>query len=123
MAVLTGAQRLSVYGPLVTYQTAAGPQQGVPLAALRMVTSPWGPKVRIHHLIADHWLDTAHAAAAEVPEFAPRRIDSFAPRAIRGSTSISLHAYGLANDWFTTPMPTTPPGGVWDPLEHRTPEA
>src|SRR5687768_11302120 len=116
MAVLTAAQRLAVYGPLVTYQTADGPRKGVPLSALRMVTSPWGPKVRIHHLIADHWLATARAAAAEVPDFVPRRIDSFAPRYIRGSdTDISLHGLGLATDNFTTPLPTVPPGGVWDP--------
>ena len=61
-------------------------------------------------------------AAAEVPEFAPKRSDSFVPRLIRNSTAVSMHAYGLAVDWFTTPYPTSPPGGVWTPYELQTPE-
>lgn len=123
MARLTGAQRLAVYGPLVTYQTADGPRKGAPASALRTVTSPWGLRVRVHHLIADYWLDTAHHAAAEVPEFVPHRMDSFNPRLIRGSTTeISPHAYGLAVDTFVTPYPNAPPGGVWTPPELDTDE-
>ncbi|MFY9588655.1 MAG: M15 family metallopeptidase [Actinomycetota bacterium] len=46
----------------------------------------------------------------------PKRIDSYACRSIRGSSSTSLHSHGLAWDFFATDPGVVPPGGVWKPL-------
>lgn len=115
---LTSAQRLLTYGPLVWH----GLNRGVATDQLRGLVTPWGTKIRVHHLVADHWAATMARAAVEVPEFVPRRSDSFVPRLIRNSTAVSMHAYGLAVDWFMNPYPTSPPGGVWTPYELQTPE-
>jgi hypothetical protein len=111
---------IATYGPLVDY---GGGARGVPKTRLRFVRSPWGQTVAIHELLAEHYRATAIVAAMVVAEFVPQRIDSFAPRVIRGSTKVSQHAFGLATDTFLTPYPTVPPGGVWDPYELRTPTA
>lgn len=119
LVAITRAQRDKAYGPMTWY----GPNVGVVAERLRSMPTPWGTKVTVHELVASHWAEAMEVAAAEVPEFRPRRTDSFVPRLIRASTAISMHAYGLAIDFFTTPYPTPPPGGVWTPLELRTPEA
>lgn len=121
---LSAAIRLSIYGPLVDKGLEAGKtpsgSYGVKADVLKTLRTPWGTTIQVHHLIADHTVNTMKHVAAAVPEFVPRRSDSFVPRTIRGSTATSLHAYGLAVDWFTTPYPTPPPGGVWVPYELRT---
>lgn len=85
-------------------------------ANLTTVTTPWGIRVRIHRLLVPVFLDACQHAAAEVVEWRPARIDSFACRPIRGTSSTySLHSYGLAFDFFVTGPNVPPPGGVWTP--------
>lgn len=87
---------------------------GVPgtQSSLVLVTTPWGLKARVHHLIAERFLAAATLAHAR-SSWTPKRIDSYAPRKVRGSTAVSLHAYGLACDWFDLPLTQTP--DIWGP--------
>lgn len=82
---------------------------------LRMYTTPWGMRVQAHFLVVPRLAaacDLAHRASS----WRPQRIDSYNCRPVRGSTSApSLHAYGLAWDFFATPPNVPPPGGVWTP--------
>lgn len=83
---------------------------------LATLTTPWGIRVRCHRLLVPVFLDACHHAAAEVVEWRPQRIDSFACRPIRGTSSgFSLHSWGLAFDFFATAPNVPPPGGVWTP--------
>lgn len=68
------------------------------------VLTPWGIKTRAHRLVADRFL-FACSLAVEGSLWAPRRIDSYACRTIRGSVATSLHAWGLAWDFFDRPLP------------------
>lgn len=94
---------------------------------LRHIPTPWMKPgtnkhlyVHAHVLIADLLLHCfAHAVR---PAWTPRRVDSYAPRKVRGSTNWSLHSWGLAFDFFVTPPGVKPPGGVWTPDNPVTPE-
>lgn len=83
-------------------------------------TTPWGPKVRVHRLLAERFAE-ACAEAFRASIWTPKRIDSYACRPIRGSSSPSLHSWGLAWDFFATDPGVPPPGGVWKP-ENTVPE-
>lgn len=77
-----------------------------------MVMTPWGLKVRTHRLVAARFLaacEVAHGASS----WKPKRIDSYANRTVRGSTSVSLHAYALGWDFFNRAYPE--PVDVWGP--------
>lgn len=89
-------------------------QFGPPGSKLTTLKTPWGISVRIHPAIAAPFSAACNEAEQTVA-WRPQRIDSFANRAIRGSTTTSLHAYGLACDFFATPPNVAPPGGVWTP--------
>lgn len=97
---LTAAQRRQVYG------------QPGDTSVHVMVTTPWGLKVRCHRLIAAR-LVVACRAAAQASAWKPYRVDSYANRAVRGSTSTSLHAHALALDFFDKPYPLQV--DVWGP--------
>lgn len=101
MAVISRAERDRIFGP---------PGQ---VDRITVVT-PWGIKVSCHRLIAAVFLQACRDAYTHSP-WRPQRIDSYANRTIRGSTSPSLHAYALAHDFFSTPPNVPPPGGVWTP--------
>lgn len=105
---ITTAQRTAIFGQpgqvdLVTYVT------------------PWRLKVRIHPQIQARFKAACERAHATV-KWTPLRIDSYANRSIRGSTSPSLHSYGLAVDIFATPPDVVPPGGVWTPDDEMPPD-
>lgn len=87
----------------------------------KTVRTPWGIATVVHALVAEVFLDACHQAAAEVT-WKPRRIDSYVVRAVRGSSSSSLHSYALAWDFFVTAPGVTPPGGVWTPDDGVPPE-
>lgn len=80
---------------------------------LATITTPWGIKVRIHKLLVPVFMEACKRAA--LLPWRPQRIDSYACRTVRGSTSPSIHGYGLAFDFFATPPNVVPPGGVWTP--------
>lgn len=87
------------------------------------VRTPWGDQAVVHELIAPIFLEACVAASKDpYAGFVPRRVDSFACRTVRGSSSMSLHAYGLAWDFFVTDEGVPPPGGVWKPSVTVTPE-
>jgi hypothetical protein len=79
---------------------------------IEYVVTPWGPRVGVHRLIKDVFL-AACQEAHDTQAWKPRRIDSHVDRQIRGSAAWSLHAYGLAFDFFDRPFPT--PVDVWGP--------
>lgn len=108
---LTDPARRKLYGPLDKYPNGA---LGVTKFNLTTVTLPWGMRVTVHRLIAGVLL-SACVEADLVSRWNPRRVDSFNPRTIRGSTALSLHALGLAVDVFATGPGVPPPGGVWTP--------
>lgn len=86
---------------------------GLPGAGPRVLTmTPWSISVQCHGLIAPRFRDACRAALA-ASSWRPRRIDSYANRAVRGSTAASLHAYGLAWDFFDRPLPE--PVDIWGP--------
>lgn len=99
---------------------------GYPCSSGRRVTAEvWGQRVQVHHLIHNHFVRTCIAAhhalnLAGKGHLYPKRVDSFVCRRIAGSSSWSLHAYGLAWDMFLTPPGVPPPGGVWTP-DHELP--
>lgn len=86
------------------------------------IVTPWGMKVVAHRLIAALFLEACREAYEEVPWWRPKRIDSYANRPIRGSSSPSMHAYALAWDFFITGPNVPPPGGVWTPDNPVPPE-
>lgn len=79
-----------------------------------VVTLPWGMRAQVHDAAKDVFL-TACAAADKASPWKPKRVDSFAVRQVRGSTTTSLHSYALAWDIFATGPTVPPPGGVWTP--------
>ena len=103
MTRISYAERDRIFGKPCTSQNLA------------TVTTPWGIRCRVHKLVLPVFEDACAHACAEVVEWKPQRIDSYACRDVRGSTAKSLHAYGLAWDFFATPPNVPPPGGVWTP--------
>lgn len=77
----------------------------------RLVDTPWVGAVTVHELVVPNFR-RAVAKAARTSSMEVRRIDSIACRPIRGSSSPSLHSYGLAWDVFDTPPGRFPPAGV-----------
>lgn len=69
-----------------------------------VVETPWGIRVRCHRLVADRFLYACRLAVS-ASEWRPKRIDSYACRAVRGTNTTSLHAYALAWDFFDRPLP------------------
>lgn len=108
MSRLSTAERSRLYG-----------QPGS--VATHRVRTPWGIVVTAHARISEVFLDACHQAAAD-SGWTPRRIDSYANRTVRGSSSPSLHSYALAWDFFATGPTTPPPGGVWTPDNGVPPE-
>jgi hypothetical protein len=86
------------------------PQHGV------RCRTPWGLWVAVHPLAAERFLAGCDHAPATA-QWVPVRIDSFADRAVRNSTSPSLHAYSLAWDFFDAAVP----GDVWGPAHAPDP--
>lgn len=78
------------------------------------VRTPWGMDAVVHRVIVEPFKAACDEAAATV-RWRPQRCDSFAYRPIRNATSLSLHSWALACDWFATPPGVAPPGGVWTP--------
>lgn len=77
------------------------------------VDTIWGIRVVVHPYVRDVFR-LACVAAAKESQWTPARIDSYAYRMIRGtSTSVSLHSYALAWDFFDTPLTVTP--DIWGP--------
>lgn len=76
-------------------------------------TTPWGITVSVHQLVAQRFREACEDAAKL--SWKPLRIDSYACRAIRDSSSTSLHAWALAWDFFSSPPNVPPPGGVYAP--------
>ena len=70
--------------------------------------------VSVHKLLFPRFKFACDEAFATV-RWAPRRVDSYNCRNVRGSSSTSLHSYGLAWDFFATDDHVPPPGGVWKP--------
>jgi hypothetical protein len=85
--------------------------------ARQQVTTPWGLRVWCHELLAGRFL-AACQLADRVSRWKPARIDSYAYRDVRGSTSPSLHSYALAWDFFDRPYPQ--PVDVWGPTNAPT---
>lgn len=110
--VLTAAQRDAAFGTRCT---------GIKTT---LVSTPWQDDlVRVHVLVAPVFLEACVGAHRDpYAGFHPRRIDSYACRAVRGSTSPSLHSWALAEDFFGTDEGVPPPGGVWKPDDTVTPE-
>lgn len=79
-----------------------------------VVKTPWGIAVRVHRLLAERF-KLACERADQRSAWKPHRIDGYACRDIRGSTSTSLHSYAIAWDFFATDPGVPPPGGVWKP--------
>lgn len=80
---------------------------------LRTVETPWGIRVPVHEKIVGVFSEACRRAGRVA--WNPRRIDSFNPRPIRGSSVWSIHSWALAFDFFATPPGVPPPGGVWTP--------
>lgn len=78
------------------------------------VSTPWAVRCTVHRKIAPVFLAACHEAA-QVTTWRPRRVEGYNHRVIAGTTSTSLHSYGLAVDFFATAPGVPPPGGVWDP--------
>lgn len=104
MTVLTTAQRTAVFG-------RPGQVRRI------VVATPWGDRVQVHELLAAVFIEACYAAFYDpFCHWLPQRIDSYAPRPIRGTTDTwSLHAWALAWDFFATIEGVPPPGGVWKP--------
>lgn len=102
MARLTEAERTRYFGVPCTQSNFV------------LVTLPWGMRVQCHRVV-ENVLITAANEAARSTKWRPLRADSFACRKTRGASSWSLHAFGLAWDFFATPPGMAPPGGVWTP--------
>lgn len=102
MARITEAERRRTFGDPCTTSN------------LRTYLTPWGLRVQVHSLVVQR-LAAACDLAKRSSSWVPRRADSYSCREIRGATVWSLHAYGLAWDWFATPPGVVPPGGVWEP--------
>ena len=104
---LTHAARVRAYGP--------------PCSSHQLLAAEvWGQRVRVHRLIHAEFIHACRAAHQGLIEegaqaYLPQRVDSYVCRPIAGSSSWSLHAFGLAFDIFRTPPGVPPPGGVWTP--------
>lgn len=90
------------------------PDRCAGMADLVTVRTPWGISVRVHKALKQRFMLACKRAHKYAP-FTPKRMDSYACRAIRGSTKLSRHAVGAAWDIFITDPSTPPPGGVWEP--------
>lgn len=112
MTRISDTKRRQLYGPVVTHGDDGG--LGVASSELRLITLPWGMRVQCHRLLVDVMREACWQADAH-SGWKPQRVDSFAPRLIRGGSSMSLHAFGLAFDFFATLPGVPPPGGVWTP--------
>lgn len=77
------------------------------------VTTPWGIKVTVNKAVRRRFM-LACRRAYECG-WKPKRIDSYNCRPIRGSSTMSRHAFGCAWDFFFTGPTVPPPGGVWKP--------
>lgn len=75
--------------------------------------TPWGIYVRVNKAVLPRF-KLACKRAYEAG-WNPKRIDSYACRSIRGSSSWSRHSYACAWDFFYTGPGIPPPGGVWKP--------
>lgn len=104
MTVLTSLERTRAFG-----------QPG----KVRMVTvtTPWGDRVQVHHLITAVFIEACYQAFHDpFCRWVPQRVDGYNPRPIRGTTGTwSLHAWALGWDFFATSEGIPPPGGVWKP--------
>lgn len=80
----------------------------------RYVT-PWGDAVMVNKAVLNRFV--LACKRAERCGWNPKRIDSYACRSIRGSTSYSRHAFACAWDFFYTSEGIPPPGGVWEPVD------
>jgi hypothetical protein len=111
MATLTTAERTRAYGPPGNVRKVA-------------VTTPWGDVAQVHELVAAVFIEACYTAHADpFCTWEPLRVDSYAARAIRGTTGTwSLHAWALGWDWFATPEGVVPLGGVWTPDNPMPPE-
>lgn len=85
---------------------------GNPCGRYQTVVTPWNLSVICHPLLVDRFRMACDAANIQ-SAWKPRRIDSYNCRTIRGSSAYSLHAYGLAWDFFDRPYPQ--PVDVWGP--------
>lgn len=83
---------------------------GRPGSSLVYVRTPWGLTVACHPKVANRFRLACQRAAA-TSTWRPRRIDGFNLRTIRGTSTPSLHSYGLAWDFFNKPFPQ--PVDVW----------
>lgn len=83
--------------------------------------TPWGVTVTVHQLVLPRF-KAACEEASRSAAWKPRRIDSYNVRRIAGSSSWSLHSYGLAWDMFATAPGVAPPGGVLTPVNGLTAE-
>lgn len=110
MSGFIAQDRCAVTAELVTFDSP-----------FRYDTGPFkGQKIRVTcHKAVEQRLKLALKRAKNFSKFGKldkvERIDSFACRAIRGSTTLSNHAKGAAWDIFATNPQTPPPGGVWEP--------
>jgi hypothetical protein len=86
----------------------------------RTVRTPWGISVTVNDAVESRF-SRACRLANERSSWRPRRIDSYAVRPVRGSSDWSLHAFGLAWDFFSSAPGVPPPGGVW--AETSAPDA
>jgi hypothetical protein len=108
MGRITDSQRRNIFGAPCTTSNFA------------WVTTPWGHMVQAHKLVAPRFRAACLAADKE-SSWNPLRIDGFNCRRIRNSSAWSLHAYGLAWDFFDQPGTTEiTPGDnagltVWGP--------
>jgi hypothetical protein len=74
------------------------------------VVTPWNIAVKVHRLV-ERRFQAACKLAASASQWRPARIDSYNCRSIRGSTTPSLHSWGLAWDFFDAVYPKS----VWGP--------
>lgn len=82
--------------------------------------TPWGITVSVNKAVKARF--KLACKRAEECGWNPARIDSYACRSIRGSSSWSRHAFACAWDFFYTGPGVPPPGGVWQPdntFRHR----
>ena len=84
-------------------------------------TTPWGITVTVNKAVERRFREACNKAYNKSKwrrrtgrkGWAPKRIDSYVCRSIRGSSTYSRHAYAAAWDFFSSPPGVVPPGGVW----------
>lgn len=101
------AERNRIFGP---------PGDRARLAAYR---TPWGITVSVNRVILPQFKAACDKAASV--GWRPQRIDNYVVRNIAGTSTPSLHGYGLAFDFFATGPGVVPPGGVYTPQNAVTP--